>query len=235
MKSSAPVLIAAILLAACGGSDKQEAVEPTPPVAEPVAEPEPTAVEPTEPAPPAPAEPAPPPEPQVYKARADIKPFKGKKISGTVTFEQTGDQTVIRAQFAGLKRGMHGFHLHEVGDCSGPKAPGEHFNPGGHPHAMPDAEARHAGDFGNVEAAKDGTATAELTVKDLTVAEGANSVVGRAVVVHDKKDDGTTQPSGKSGNPVACGVVVMATDEAPVTDERESYDQGGDEKESSGE
>jgi Cu-Zn family superoxide dismutase len=37
--------------------------------------------------------------------------------------------------------------------------------------------------------------------------EGANTVLGRGVIVHEKADDLKTQPTGAAGGRVACGVV----------------------------
>ncbi len=32
-------------------------------------------------------------------------------------------------------------------------------------------------------------------------------IIGRSVIIHDKPDDFTTQPSGNSGTKIACGVI----------------------------
>ena len=40
--------------------------------------------------------------------------------------------------------------------------------------------------------------------------DGPHSIVGRAVIVHEKADDLKTQPTGNAGGRVACGVVRAA-------------------------
>ena len=41
----------------------------------------------------------------------------------------------------------------------------------------------------------------------LTVKPGPNSVVGKAVMFHEKADDLKTQPTGDAGGRLGCGVV----------------------------
>jgi Cu-Zn family superoxide dismutase len=128
---------------------------------------------------------------------------------GTLTFEQTDKGVTMKGTFTGLKPGPHGFHIHEKGDCGGKDAKnaGKHFNPTGAKHGPPESGTRHAGDFGNIVADKEGNATFEVTTDSLTVAPGDNSVIGKAVIIHGKKDDGKSQPAGNSGPPIACGVI----------------------------
>jgi Cu-Zn family superoxide dismutase len=143
-------------------------------------------------------------------AVAQMQPAAGRTVSGTVTFTENGDVVEIRAEINGAPAGNLGIHLHEVGDCSAADftSAGGHFNPAGHPHGAPTSAERHAGDFGNITISEDGSGILQLTSSDLTVAEGPSSVVGRAVVLHEKTDDLATQPTGNAGGRIACGVVV---------------------------
>lgn len=145
------------------------------------------------------------------KAVAVLHPTAGSNVAGTVTFTATGDEVKVVADLTGLTPGKHGFHIHEFGDCSSPdaKSAGGHFNPGSHQHGAPDSADRHAGDLGNIEA--DASGKAHLEVSDKMMKLGGNdSIVGHAVIVHEKADDLKTQPTGDAGGRVACGVIGVA-------------------------
>jgi Cu-Zn family superoxide dismutase len=154
----------------------------------------------------------PPEEGGAVRAGAELKPTEGSRVSGTVTFVAADGKLRVVADLQGLEPGKHGFHIHEKGDCSAPDASsaGGHFNPVGTPHgAQTDpAEKRHVGDLGNVEADADGKAHLELTDQIIAL-EGENSIVGKAVVVHAKADDLTSQPTGDAGGRLACGVIEI--------------------------
>lgn len=141
-------------------------------------------------------------------ASAELAPTQGNQARGTVTFEPGDEGLRITAHLEGLQPGVHGFHLHENGDCSAPDASsaGEHWNPTQQPHGSPQAAQRHLGDLGNVTADADGNAHLSTVVSGLGL-EAEHSVMGRAVVVHARPDDFVTQPSGNAGARVACGVV----------------------------
>ncbi len=132
-------------------------------------------------------------------------------ISGTITFTQADKKVKMVAILAGVPEGTHGFHIHEKGDCSAPdfSSAGPHFNPGGKAHACPSGDAHHAGDFGNIVIGADGTGRLEVNSEDLAIGEGPNSVVGKAVVLHEKKDDCSSQPAGDSGKRIACAVIQV--------------------------
>ena len=142
------------------------------------------------------------------RATAQLQPTKGSKTIGEATFEQAGDKVRVVVNVKGLKPGQqHGFHIHEVGDCSsgdGMSAKG-HFNPFGKPHAHPGSG--HAGDLPALTANKAGRATLDVEIGGISVAAGPASIVGRGLIVHADPDDYKTQPTGNAGARLACGVI----------------------------
>ena len=151
-------------------------------------------------------------------ASADIEGRSGSKLTGRATFTPAvGGGVRVVVDLSGAPPGLHGLHLHQNGDCSAADAAsaGDHFNPMGHQHGAPGAAEHHAGDFGNIEVGPDGTGHLEITVVDLTLDSGPNSVLGHAIVVHADRDDLKTQPSGKSGARIGCGVVQAAGGTSP--------------------
>ena len=147
----------------------------------------------------------------VTRAVAVIAPLKGSGVHGTVTFESVEHGVRVTADLSGLVPGKHGFHIHDFGDCSSEdgSSAGGHFNPAGMPHSMPSSEKRHAGDMGNIEAGSDGKAHLEY-VDGVMSLSGEHSIVGHAVIVHEKEDDMTTQPTGNAGGRIGCGVIGIA-------------------------
>ncbi|KAF8721036.1 hypothetical protein HU200_023449 [Digitaria exilis] len=120
-------------------------------------------------------------------------------VKGTIYFTQEGDgPTTVTGSVSGLKPGLHGFHVHALGDTTnGCMSTGPHYNPAGKEHGAPEDENRHAGDLGNVTAGADGVAN--INVSDCQIPlTGPNSIIGRAVVVHADPDD-----LGK-GNATSC-------------------------------
>jgi len=142
------------------------------------------------------------------KAIAMLYPTQGSKVQGVVSFSKERDGMHIEASIQGLSPGLHGFHIHEFGDCTSPDAnsAGGHFNPTNMPHGSPTAEKHHGGDFGNIQADASGIAKLSMVTPALSF-EGPNSILGRGLIVHAQADDFTTQPTGASGPRVACGVI----------------------------
>lgn len=141
-------------------------------------------------------------------AKAVLIPTSGNDVQGVVTFTPSPEGVIVRAEVTGLTPGAHGFHVHEFGDCSavdGTSA-GGHFNPTDHEHGAPEDEHRHAGDLGNIVADETGRGILEWTDPHMELT-GPNSVIGRAVIVHEDEDDYSTQPTGNAGARVACGVI----------------------------
>lgn len=144
----------------------------------------------------------------ITKAIAVLQPTQGNKVSGTVTFTKADDGGVqVTADLQGLEPGKHGFHIHQYGDLSSAdgKSAGDHFNPMKMRHAGPDDAEHHAGDLGNITAGADGTAHL-----DMKISTNLNSIIGRAVVVHEKEDDLMSQPAGNAGARIAVGVIGIA-------------------------
>src|SRR6185503_781817 len=56
------------------------------------------------------------------KAVAELAAASNSEAKGTVTFTQEGAMTRVEATVSGLSPGLHGFHIHEKGDCSAPDA-----------------------------------------------------------------------------------------------------------------
>ncbi len=152
------------------------------------------------------AKPVKPPE-----AYALLVPTKGHGANGMIRFTQEGARVLVSGEVHNLPPdSVHGFHLHETGDCSAPDAmsAGGHFNPDGAPHG-PQSAAHHAGDLPAIKANANGVAVITLVIRDVTLSAGAHSIVGKALIVHQDADDYTTQPTGNSGARIACGVVTL--------------------------
>ena len=143
---------------------------------------------------------------------ATLDPTSGNTASGTVRFEQRGDDVQVTAQVSGLKPNQeHGFHAHEKGDCSSGDgmSAGGHFNPSGKPHGTQDGD-HHAGDLPALKADASGRATATFVLHGVSLGSGPADLLGRGLIVHAAPDDYKTQPTGNSGARIACGVIRPA-------------------------
>lgn len=146
---------------------------------------------------------------KVPGATATILPTQGNDVHGSVRFQPHEDVVLVTGRITGLTPGAHGFHIHEKGNCASPDASsaGGHFNPSGAQHAGPYSENHHAGDLGNIIANTEGMAEFTLEVRGLSLGTDKDSIVGRSVIVHAHPDDLATQPSGGSGDRLACGLI----------------------------
>lgn len=143
-------------------------------------------------------------------AKAEIR--GGKKypqIKGTVYFKETKEGVIVTARIENLPHNegkcgnrVFGFHIHEGESCTGNSQDEfadakTHLNPYNclHPH--------HSGDlpplFENNGYAYMSVLTNRFSVKD---------IIGKIVIIHDKPDDFVSQPSGNSGEKIACGKIL---------------------------
>lgn len=144
-------------------------------------------------------------------ARAVFMNKDGKTI-GSATLIDTPNGVLIRADVAELPPGPHGFHIHEVGRCDaagGFESAGGHYSPRGAKHGYWVKDGPHAGDLPNQTVGQDGKMMVE--VFNPNVAFNGKATLfdkdGSALVVHSTADDYRSQPSGNSGDRIACAVI----------------------------
>ena len=127
-------------------------------------------------------------------------------INGKISFTDAPLGVWISAEFTGLpktQKGFFGFHLHEGKDCKQGIKP---FYQGSLSHYNPKNEIhpKHAGDFPNIISSKRGYAKLFFLTDRFKVSE----IIEKTVVLHLEPDDYGSQPSGNSGEKIACGVIL---------------------------
>lgn len=138
--------------------------------------------------------------------------LQGEGISGTVTMTETASGAIhVVAEATGVPEGVHGFHVHETGDC------GDNFKAaGGHlaadlKHGVGVKGGPHPGDMPNVHVQSDGVLAVEYFTYGFVLNESGNPYVldddGSAIILHAGADDYSSQPSGDAGDRIACGVI----------------------------
>jgi len=145
--------------------------------------------------------------PEVPVATAALVRSDGAAIGTVRVFgEPTG--LVLRIDASGLPPGQHGVHLHSVGRCDRPAftSAGPHWNPTNRKHGHQNPEGPHPGDLGNLGVGADGRLIAGLLVPGASLAQ-LRDPDGTAFVIHARPDDERTDPSGNSGDRIACAVL----------------------------
>lgn len=126
-------------------------------------------------------------------------------ISGLVKFYDTPYSGVlVEAEVFGLPNAsdpgstsFYAMHIHEFGDCSDNFSKvGEHYNPQHTSHPQ------HAGDLLPL-LSNQGYAWSAFYDKRFRVRD----LIGRSVIIHSRRDDFTSQPSGDPGMMIACGTI----------------------------
>lgn len=133
--------------------------------------------------------------------------------AGKATIRMRGGRPVLELDLTGLAPGVHGVHIHAVGQCGGPgpafAGAGPHLNPQHRKHGMNNPDGHHLGDLPNITADSRGRAKLRLELgldREQVQAELLDAD-GSAIVVHAGPDDYVTDPAGNSGARIACGVL----------------------------
>lgn len=139
-------------------------------------------------------------------AKASLNDTSGKPM-GMASLTEVPGGLRLEVSVERAKSGRHGIHLHMTGRCEGPKfeSAGAHWNPDMRQHGLDNPKGFHAGDMPNIAVAADGTGRLTHQLQG-TVAAGLLDADGSALVVHAGPDDQKSDPSGNSGDRVACGV-----------------------------
>ncbi|MDD5454989.1 MAG: superoxide dismutase family protein [Candidatus Ratteibacteria bacterium] len=146
------------------------------------------------------------------KALARLSDARGKDI-GTVSFEQIGQEVLVKVNIHDMPEGIHGFHIHERGLCETPDfaSGGGHYNPFHKQHGLKNPEGPHAGDLPNISIDSDGNCVTEFFTEFISLDPAAlNSVFkegGTAVIIHERPDDYISDPTGMASSRLACGVI----------------------------
>ena len=122
------------------------------------------------------------------------------QIDGIVEFYQLGTGVIVVTEVENLPptaTNIFAYHIHSGNTCDNNFVnTGEHYNP------LSESHPNHAGDMPPLFAFNGFSWSAFYTERFKI-----NDIIGKTVIIHDRPDDFTTQPSGNSGEKIACGVI----------------------------
>ena len=148
-------------------------------------------------------------------ASAEVRDASGRLIATAEFREGRGEVlvTIIFPSPAALS-GTHGLRIHEVGRCDPPDflSAGNGFNPLNKKHGRQNPDGPQVGDLPNVNFTT-GLTSYNTSAMGATLGAGTTSLLGpnhSALIIYAGEDDQTTDPDGKAGARIACGVINAA-------------------------
>lgn len=141
-----------------------------------------------------------------------LQPKSGSTAAGAANFTEANGKVTFSAAITGLKPGVHAIHIHEKSDCSSADASsaGGHWNPTFKAHGKWGTGEYHRGDIGNFTVNEDGRGSITMTTDQWCIGCGdeTKDILGKSIIVHEKADDFTTQPTGNAGGRMACSAII---------------------------
>jgi Cu-Zn family superoxide dismutase len=158
----------------------------------------------------------------VPKAIARMQPVRfadGSQlnISGTIRFQQEFNHVVVDIDLKGLiPQRILGLHIHEDGNCYAPHkgGSGQIFNPDQQRYGFKPPELNYAsGSLPNLTSDNEGRIKTRFLLNRISIGtntlnESEWGIIHRALLLKQFADNYTTQPDGKAGLAVACGVII---------------------------
>jgi Cu-Zn family superoxide dismutase len=147
------------------------------------------------------------------KVKIALESRSGSTVKGEAQFVEENGEVSMEVKLTGLTPGVHAIHIHEKADCSAADAAsaGGHWNPTFKKHGKWTDAEHHKGDIGNFTANTDGEATVLFKTDEWCIGCGdtTKDILGKGLIVHEKADDYTTQPTGNAGGRVACSAIIQ--------------------------
>ncbi len=145
-------------------------------------------------------------------AKATIIDSQGRPIGKAEVVASKKHGLRFKLSVKGMPKGEHGIHIHDVGVCEGPKftSAGPHWNPLNRQHGRDNPDGSHAGDLPNLLIKKNGRGSLKFDIAEARFDKerGMMDANGAAIVIHAMSDDHRTDPTGNSGDRIACGIFV---------------------------
>lgn len=142
---------------------------------------------------------------------AALRTADGRDV-GTVQLREDRGGLSVRVAVRGMPPGTHGLHVHAVGRCEAPgfTSAGPHWNPYQRQHGWENPQGAHTGDLPNLVVGTGGVGEVIYRIAGARLTDGPlplRDADGAALVLHAGGDDYRSDPSGNSGDRIACAVL----------------------------